>query len=149
MGFGHLEAIDGEEAADDALLEPRPQHDHVVLLIHRRRSRLARSSPKSARPDLLRRPPFLPLISSPLLRSLGVRSLPPASPVYMEVVVGTSARSAEASPHRSLAASPAKMSSRPMRAAPRRARRVVLRLPRARWWAGSLRGPHHYQGRFV
>jgi len=30
----NLEAIDGEEAADDALLEPRPQHDHVVLLIH-------------------------------------------------------------------------------------------------------------------
>lgn len=30
----NLEAIDGEEAADDAFLEPRPQHDHVVLLIH-------------------------------------------------------------------------------------------------------------------
>ena len=30
----NLEAVDGEEAADDAFLEPRPQHDHVVLLIH-------------------------------------------------------------------------------------------------------------------
>ena len=30
----HLEAVDGEEAAEDALLEPRAQHDHVVLLIH-------------------------------------------------------------------------------------------------------------------
>jgi hypothetical protein len=30
----HLEAVDGEEAAEDALLEARPEHDHVVLLIH-------------------------------------------------------------------------------------------------------------------
>ena len=30
----HLEAVDGEEPAEDALLEPRAQHDHVVLLIH-------------------------------------------------------------------------------------------------------------------
>ena len=30
----HLEAVDGEEAAEDALLEPRAEHDHVVLLIH-------------------------------------------------------------------------------------------------------------------
>ena len=29
-----LEAIDGEEAAEDALLEARAEHDHVVLLIH-------------------------------------------------------------------------------------------------------------------
>jgi hypothetical protein len=30
----HLEAIHGEEATKDAFLEPRPQHDHIVLLIH-------------------------------------------------------------------------------------------------------------------
>ena len=30
----HLEAVDGEEAAEDALLEPRAQDDHVVLLVH-------------------------------------------------------------------------------------------------------------------
>ena len=30
----HLEAVDGEETAEDALLEPRAQNDHVVLLIH-------------------------------------------------------------------------------------------------------------------
>ena len=30
----NLEAVDGEEAAEDALLEPRAQHDHVVLLVH-------------------------------------------------------------------------------------------------------------------
>lgn len=30
----HLEAVDGEEAAEDALLEPRAQHDDIVLLIH-------------------------------------------------------------------------------------------------------------------
>ena len=30
----HLEAVDGEEPAEDALLESRAQHDHVVLLIH-------------------------------------------------------------------------------------------------------------------
>ena len=38
----YLEAVDGEEAAEDALLEPRPQHDDVVLDVHggdrRRRS---------------------------------------------------------------------------------------------------------------
>ena len=34
MHGAHLEAVDGEEAAEDALLEPRAQHDHVVLLIH-------------------------------------------------------------------------------------------------------------------
>lgn len=42
LGEGYLEAVDGEEAAEDALLEARPQHDHVVLLIHggeRRRGR--------------------------------------------------------------------------------------------------------------
>ncbi len=42
VGEGYLEAVDGEEAAEDALLEARPQHDHVVLLIHggeRRRGR--------------------------------------------------------------------------------------------------------------
>jgi hypothetical protein len=30
----HLESIDGEEAAEDALLETRSQHDHVVLHVH-------------------------------------------------------------------------------------------------------------------
>jgi hypothetical protein len=30
----HLEAVNGEEATEDALLEPRAQHDHVVLLVH-------------------------------------------------------------------------------------------------------------------
>jgi len=30
----NLEAVDGEEAAEDTLLEPRAEHDHVVLLIH-------------------------------------------------------------------------------------------------------------------
>jgi hypothetical protein len=30
----HLEAVDREETAEDALLEPRAQNDHVVLLVH-------------------------------------------------------------------------------------------------------------------
>ena len=30
----YLEAVDREEAAEDALLEPRAQHDHVVLHVH-------------------------------------------------------------------------------------------------------------------
>ena len=34
MVGAHLEAVDGEEAAEDALLEPRAQNDHVVLLVH-------------------------------------------------------------------------------------------------------------------
>jgi hypothetical protein len=34
VGGADLEAVDGEEAAEDALLEPRAEHDHVVLLVH-------------------------------------------------------------------------------------------------------------------
>ena len=34
MAGTYLEAVDGEEAAEDALLEPRAQHDHVVLHVH-------------------------------------------------------------------------------------------------------------------
>ena len=30
----YLEAIDGEKTAENALLETRAQHDHIVLLIH-------------------------------------------------------------------------------------------------------------------
>lgn len=30
----NLEAVDGEEAGEDALLEAGPEHDDVVLLIH-------------------------------------------------------------------------------------------------------------------
>ena len=44
-GEGDLEAIDGEKAAEDALLEPRPQHDHVVLHVHRARRRSICSVP--------------------------------------------------------------------------------------------------------
>jgi hypothetical protein len=38
----YLEAVDGEEAAEDALLEPRPQHDDVVLDVHGGVDRIAR-----------------------------------------------------------------------------------------------------------
>jgi hypothetical protein len=34
VAYTYLEAVDGEEAAEDALLEPRAQHDHVVLHVH-------------------------------------------------------------------------------------------------------------------
>lgn len=34
----NLEAVDGEEAAEDALLEASPEHDDIILLIHGRRS---------------------------------------------------------------------------------------------------------------
>jgi hypothetical protein len=37
----HLEAVDGEEAAEDALLESRAEHDHIVLLIHGGRARVS------------------------------------------------------------------------------------------------------------
>ncbi len=30
----HLEAIDGEQAGDDALLEARAEHNGVILLVH-------------------------------------------------------------------------------------------------------------------
>jgi len=29
-----LEAIDREKAAEDALLEPSPEHDYIILFIH-------------------------------------------------------------------------------------------------------------------
>jgi hypothetical protein len=34
VAYTYLEAVDGEEAAEDALLEPRAQHDDVVLHVH-------------------------------------------------------------------------------------------------------------------
>ena len=37
----YLEAVDGEEAAEDALLEPCPQHDDVVLDVHGGGDRIA------------------------------------------------------------------------------------------------------------
>jgi hypothetical protein len=40
-GCAYLEAVDGEEAAEDALLEPRAEHDHIVLLIHGGRAQVS------------------------------------------------------------------------------------------------------------
>lgn len=33
-GGGYLEAIDGEQAAEDAFLEAGAEHNHIILFIH-------------------------------------------------------------------------------------------------------------------